>query len=91
MDTIEDFLQKFGNIIFEEHLELINSFKTKYSNPDVSNVPCTHDNSNDDDVVGMCGCYYFQTRKQKIIKIIEKYKKLLNHFSSISENRKEKL
>lgn len=85
MDTIEDFLQKFGNIIFEEHLELIRSFKSTYSNLELYNTPCSHDNSNED-VVGMCGCYYFQTRRQKIMKIIEKYTKILNHFSSTSEN-----
>lgn len=89
MDTIEDFLQKFGNVIFEEHLELIDAFKTTYANMDAYNMPCSHDNSNED-VVGMCGCYFFQKRKQKILKIIEKYKKLLDHFSSKCENKKEK-
>lgn len=84
MEVIEDFLQKFGDNIFEEHLEMIHTFKSEYSNYNAFNMPCPHDNSSGD-VVGICGCYFFHSRKEKIMKIIEKYKNLF-----ISINKKEK-
>lgn len=81
MEIIDDFLLKFENIIFKDHLELINEFKSEYTDFDTYNKPCPHDNSNED-VVGMCGCCFFHMRKRKVIKIIEKYQKLIKYLSS---------
>lgn len=82
MEVIEDFLQKFGDIIFEEHLDIINEFKTKYNNCNSFNIPCHHNNSNGD-VVDTCGCHFFHIRKEKVMKIIEKYKNLFLGYTYI--------
>lgn len=89
MDFINDFLNEFGNIIFEEHLSFLRAFKTDYENFD-DKIPCSHDDNSNEDVVGMCTCYFFHMKKQRVMKIIEKYRSLFHHFlSTATVNRKE--
>lgn len=89
MDIIKDFLQEFGNIIFDEHLTLIRAFKNEYENFDSAMI-CSHDNSSGD-VVDTCGCYFFYLKKERVMKIIESYKALIQHFSSKSVTKKKEM
>lgn len=84
MDIINDFLHEFEELIFEEHLELIKEFKREYTNLNVYNKPCPHDDSSAD-VVGICGCCFFHIRKGRVMKIIEKYKQLIKKIKNIKE------
>lgn len=86
MNIIENFLHEFENIIFKEHLTFIRDFKNDYKNFNVD-LACSHDNSSGD-VVDTCECYFFYLKKQKVMKIIDKYKSLIQHFSSRGANHK---
>lgn len=89
MDYIQDFLKEFGNFIFDEHLAFLCAFEKDYENFD-ENIPCSHDDDSGGDVVGMCRCYYFHMKKERVIKIIEKYKSLLQPLLSLAANKKDK-
>lgn len=83
MEVIEAFLQEFGSVIFEEHLELLCAFKREYTDCNVYSMPCSHE-STSGDVVGLCGCYFFFKRKKEVMRIIENYKKILKHFKCLN-------
>lgn len=87
MNSINEFLLEFGDIIFDEHLSFISAFKNDYENFNES-LPCRHNNSNED-VVGICRCYFFQMKKRRVMKIIKKYKDLMHRFSTIAISPKE--
>lgn len=65
MYSIKQFLSEFGNIIFDEHLELILKFERKYLTPEYydnnNNTPCSQMCPRDGDMKDTCVCFNFNT------------------------------
>lgn len=88
MYSIKQFLSEFGNILFDEHLELILEFERKYRTLENYNndTSCSQMCSRDGDVTDSCSCFKFKTEKEKIISLIERYYKLSKYFTTTTQN-----